>query len=1069
MSNNFQHIETAVISGPPRTTYGHMYSMHKYWSKKSPDVVAAYIKNYTEPGDVVLDPFCGSGIIACEAVRLGRRAIAIDLNPVATFVTRMTLTPVNLSSLRHTFQDVIDVCEESISELFTTRCSHCGKNAEVEFVVRDEENPVQIAYKCNCSGDRLFKVPDRMDNEFDLSFEKRKIPFWYPHNVPLPYIRREKFRFLHELFTRRNLIALSIILNTIEKLEDEKIRDFMKLTFTASLAKCSRLKPLSGREAVKAGSRPSLQEGWIAVRFYAPKMWQEVNPCHAFKQSFDRVYKAKQESNAKLKYVSFGSSYNDLISSGANILIFTGSAEVILNKKLPERSVDYVLTDPPYGGDIQYLALSTFWGAWLRFEFDYDNELIVNRELGKTIDSYLGHLDLILRSIKRVMGSNKYVNFFYHDIEGPYLHGVLKLMAKSRIKPRRVLYQPPSSSFSAKARIKGYYGDYIISGRAVQKNIRPANKKIENSLRRKVLEAARIALEIREGNAPMGILLHSIYQKLSGNEILALAEFPAQEYLKDCIKDFALIKGSRVKLKIPKSDNEHNMIEEIRGALLDAKSLYINDPSGDTKKNQIYQRVLHRFREYGLTVDYIRYIEGEEDKQILRFEEIEHRKKRLPELLQTFGEILNFKCSRRQGTANEISWEYGGDVMVIFKITDKEIFVKASKKMPEGNIISDMGTISDLDLERALYKWCEKNPTRGQHLKRMVHFIENPVENLEPAASYKHLLLKVSANEELCPNHYLITLEIKKNDKIDPRPGQFFHIICDPDYEKTKTSNDKERGYALTLRRPFSVHGIHYIEFDRRMLATPIITPYEIKEVIRRPVLKIDILYKIVGKGTESLSRVMPGKWIDVIGPIGKGFNIKDVKTAVIIAGGIGVAPLVALAERLRYFGSEVFLYFGALKKDLLLPILIRPDSIKADSVVELGYANGSREFADVIDNEFKKIGAARVKVCTDDGSLGEKGLVTDILERDLSLGNLPREDITFFACGPSKMMEAVSHIAFKNKFPCQVLLEGRMACGIGACFSCTCHVKGKDGKMERKRVCIDGPVFNSRDIIWQP
>ena len=1061
MSNNFQHIETAVISGSPGGTYGHMYSMHKYWSKKSPDVAAAYIENYTKPGDIVLDPFCGSGIIASEAVRLGRRAIAIDLNPVATFITRMTLTPVNLSRLRGAFEDIREICEGSISELFPTRCSRCGKNAEIEFVVIEGESPIQIAYKCSCSDSRLFKKPDILDNKFDLSFEKRKIPFWYPHDVPLPRIRREKFRFLHELFTKRNLIALSIILNTIEKLEDEKIRDIMKLTFTASLAKCSRLKPLSGREAVKAGSRPSLQEGWIAVRFYAPKMWQEVNPWHAFRQSFDRVYKAKQESNAKLKYVAFGSSYDDLISSGANILIFTGSAEVILNRELPEGSVHYILTDPPYGEDIPYLALSTFWGAWLKFHFDYDNELIVNRELGKTIDSYLGHFGLILRSIRRVMSPNKYINFFYHDIQGPYLHGFLKLMAKSKIKPRRVLHQPPSSSFSAKARIKGYIGDYIISGQTVQKNIRPTNKKIENSLQKKVFEAARATLEIREGNAPVGILLHSIYQKLNGNEILAFAQFPAEEYLKNCIKDFALIKGPRVELKIPKVDNEHNMIEEIGRALLDAKSLYINDPSGDTKKNQIYQQVLHRFEEHRITVDYIRSIE---DKKILKFEEIDHRRNRLPQLLQTFGEILNFKCSRSGGTVNEISWEYGGDVMVIFKITDKEIFVRASKKMPEKNIISDMGIISDRDLEKALYKWCENNPTRGQNLMKMLHPLENPIENLEPATSYKHLLLKVLTNEELCPNHYLITLEIKKNDKIDPLPGQFFHIICDPDCEKTKTTNERERGYALTLRRPFSVHGIHYVNFDRRMLATPTITPYEIREVIRRPVSKIDILYKIVGKGTESLSRVIPGKWIDVIGPVGNAFNIENVKTAVIIAGGIGVAPLVALAERLRYLDSQVYLYFGALRKDILLPILIRPDSI-----VELGYANGSREFADVIDNEFKKIGTARVKLCTDDGSLGEKGLVTDILEKDLTLGNLPRENITIFACGPSKMMEAVSHIALKNKFPCQVLLEQRMACGIGACLSCTCHVRGENGKMERKRVCIDGPVFNSRDIIWQP
>jgi len=250
---------------------------------------------------------------------------------------------------------------------------------------------------------------------------------------------------------------------------------------------------------------------------------------------------------------------------------------------------------------------------------------------------------------------------------------------------------------------------------------------------------------------------------------------------------------------------------------------------------------------------------------------------------------------------------------------------------------------------------------------------------------------------------------------------------------------------------------VHYADFDERLLAVPNILPCEIRDVVQRPVSKIDILYRVIGEGTKNLSHVRPGNLLDVIGPIGNGFNIDRRSTGVIVAGGIGVAPLVAL---LRYLGVNVFIYLGALTQELLRPVL-------RDSAVERGSINGT-EFCERIIKEFKEIGAEAVKVCTDDGTIGEKGFVTDILEADMKAGVISSSGITIYACGPSEMMRKISDLARKYEVPCQVLLEERMACGIGACFSCTCRIRGKNGKVEKKRVCIDGPVFNSKDIIWQ-
>jgi dihydroorotate dehydrogenase electron transfer subunit len=105
------------------------------------------------------------------------------------------------------------------------------------------------------------------------------------------------------------------------------------------------------------------------------------------------------------------------------------------------------------------------------------------------------------------------------------------------------------------------------------------------------------------------------------------------------------------------------------------------------------------------------------------------------------------------------------------------------------------------------------------------------------------------------------------------------------------------------------------------------------------------------------------------------------------------------------------------------------------------------------------------VNVCTDDGTLGSKGFVTQIFEKDMK--NFTPENTSIYVCGPREMLKALAKILNKSKFDCQVSLEERMACGTGACMGCAVAVKDKEGAFAYKRVCADGPVFNLSDIIW--
>jgi len=263
--------------------------------------------------------------------------------------------------------------------------------------------------------------------------------------------------------------------------------------------------------------------------------------------------------------------------------------------------------------------------------------------------------------------------------------------------------------------------------------------------------------------------------------------------------------------------------------------------------------------------------------------------------------------------------------------------------------------------------------------------------------------VKILSKKEVAPNIYLAKLKAPEISR-EALPGQFIHIKCSKD------------DYPL-LRRPISIHGIDKENGD------------------------ICILFQIVGEGTKLLSQKAVGDDLDVLGPLGNGFSIyPESKKIMIIGGGIGVAPLLALSEESMEQGKEVRVLIGALKRELVV---------------------GEKSF---------KVLGAKVDVTTDDGSYGYKGLVTDLLEEIITKGEwLPNQ---IFACGPKSMLKKIVEISQDSHIACQVSLEERMGCGIGACLGCVCKIKIKDKKEDEfkydyKRVCIDGPIFEGSEVVW--
>ncbi len=194
------------------------------------------------------------------------------------------------------------------------------------------------------------------------------------------------------------------------------------------------------------------------------------------------------------------------------------------------------------------------------------------------------------------------------------------------------------------------------------------------------------------------------------------------------------------------------------------------------------------------------------------------------------------------------------------------------------------------------------------------------------------------------------------------------------------------------------------------------------------------ICYDVRGKGTAYMSVMPEGSVLDFIGPIGNGFHHKPDRRALLVGGGIGIYPLISIGVKYK-------------------------KAVKA----LLGFRSASLvQYTDV----FKKYGIPS-EIITDDGTSGRKGFCTELLRESLERG----EGDIVYVCGPGPMMAAVAGICEKFGVECEVSMEQRMGCGVGACTACVCStlfIENGEEKETYKRVCIDGPVFNAKEIKWK-
>lgn len=277
-------------------------------------------------------------------------------------------------------------------------------------------------------------------------------------------------------------------------------------------------------------------------------------------------------------------------------------------------------------------------------------------------------------------------------------------------------------------------------------------------------------------------------------------------------------------------------------------------------------------------------------------------------------------------------------------------------------------------------------------------------------------VVAVTENRPLTGGHFLLSLDAPRQAQAT-RPGQFAMI-------RLLGRSD------VLLRRPMSIYDVKPAQETRANRGK------------RRDPRVVQVLYKVVGRGTGLMAELEPGDRVGLLAPLGHGFfeeeflaEARAADEVLHVAGGIGIAALLLPAKRLNAAGIRQRLFFGGRTKDDLV---------------------GVRDF---------KPHLRHIQLATEDGSRGHKGFVTRPFEEFLARN--PARRYLILVCGPWPMLEAAVDLSKRYGHPCLVSMENRMGCGLGVCLGCCIHVDG-EGHGTYQRVCTEGPVFRADKVIWE-
>jgi len=553
-----RHINHALV---PKT-HSPLYLIHKYWARKPHNVVAEYIRHYTQPSDIVLDPFCGSGVTIIEALRNERIAIGFDLDPLSAMIIESSVEAVDLDKLNQAFSSILAATKERIDNLYRVKCPKCGVvNAITRYVMwshivscpacgkkiimanaKRPKGKKQNIYKCpHCNEEFSYaNVPilgeapisvtidcDTCDKTSQISNPQLKMPkvdftgVWYPkikfsYNGDKPFATKRRASTIEELFTERNLYALAILFEAISNIPDRSIRKLLQLTFSSTIPQASKM--MIQTET----SGPS----WKMPEYLVWATHCEFNVWSRFANRFDIVKRGLEDKGKTMTPSRVVKDFVSLTSGKGNAYVDIQNA-IEITGKLPANSVDYVFTDPPYGGAIQYFELDTLRVAWFCDEGSLEqwwrDEITINpRGQGKDFDYYHKMLSTSFSQIYTVLKPNHFLTVTFHSTDIDVWNSIIIAVRLAGFELEKIIYQPPARA-SPRAMLQPYgsaIGDYYIRFRKPEHKKEVTEEQADrDKYRRVVVETTRRIVANRGEPTPFTFILNGIIPELDKNGV----------------------------------------------------------------------------------------------------------------------------------------------------------------------------------------------------------------------------------------------------------------------------------------------------------------------------------------------------------------------------------------------------------------------------------------------------------------------------------------------------------------------------------------------------------------------
>lgn len=546
------------------------YRMHKYWSRKPANIVREYIEHYTKPGDVVADPFLGSGVTFIESVLSDRKAVGSDLSPISKHITLGTLSTVDIDALKECFNSIEKECHQQIDELFSTVvrgesrnvshvvweslapcpkcnasvplfetkkvnrtkfiCPSCHDSVNITSSMVNGERMMEIWYE-DLSGVRRTKIPDKQDLEKFSRIESMEFESAIKENAMF----KSKRTLAHEgmgvsdLFTVRNHHCLSILMHSIRKVKDDNLRTTLEFIFTSSVAQASKL--IAYRGGLKSGG-----PAWTVSGFWVPRKHFELNPWDSFSTKFDKVCKAKEKFQEQYDFnLDLADSWVDMVTSkSANCLLLTTSV-TDLSQHIPDGAVDYIFTDPPYGDSVPYIEYCTVWNAWLGHPICAEEEIIISDSevRNKDINDYARLMKAGFAECYRILKNGGWMSLTFNNRDVEVWKALIDALVDAGFTIVNATYQVPAV-VPAKAQLSksgSGVGDIILN------MMKDASGNRDNNGRDFSLEILgevidRVIAE-RGGSATMDQVNRSIYIELMNREIFKFSTTQITKYLKE--------------------------------------------------------------------------------------------------------------------------------------------------------------------------------------------------------------------------------------------------------------------------------------------------------------------------------------------------------------------------------------------------------------------------------------------------------------------------------------------------------------------------------------------------------